>query len=64
LLPASSQLLKAGIGGGGGGGVPMAALLSDLPPHFYTRQPGMMVDNSATLGRGKARWVCALINNS
>lgn len=40
-----------------GGGVPIAALLTDLPSHFYTRQSVMVMDNTVTLGRNKARWV-------
>lgn len=43
-----------------GGGPPLAAMLTDLPPHFCTRQLGvtMMQGSSATLGRGgKTRWV-------
>lgn len=45
-----------------GAPLPMAAMLSDLPPRFCTRQLGvamMSQQGSATLGRGgnKARWV-------
>lgn len=41
-------------------GAPLAALLTDLPPHhFYARQLGasVMHGSSATLGRPKGRWV-------
>jgi hypothetical protein len=43
-----------------GGGPPLAAMLTDLPPHFCTRQLGVTMmgqGSSATLGRGKTRWV-------
>lgn len=42
-----------------GGGPPLAAMLTDLPPHFCTRQLGVTMmgqGSSATLGRGKTRW--------
>ena len=48
-----------------GSGPPLAAMLTDLPPHFCTRQLGvtMMQGSSATLGRGKTRWVSRVIRD-
>lgn len=63
LLDASDdELLQAAVmmKAAAADGTPLAALLTDLPPHhFYARQLGVSVmqGSSATLGRPKGRWV-------
>lgn len=64
IVTADEELLQTAVMmTAAGGGPPLAAMLTDLPPHFCTRQLGvtMMQGSSATLGRGKTRWVCRYI---
>ena len=39
-----------------GDAVPIGPMMNQVPPHFYPHLPHMMM-GSATLGRGRARWV-------